>query len=128
MSESNGPPSESPSTQSPRSDRPTLYSAILKCVKEYGPITTDRVVVLCGHYVPVETALRRYEQQCRFKNLPRNKPLAVKIQIGRKQTIHVGLSNLKIAKKIVRTAPAVKTKCSEWNIAPTACNVESSPE
>ena len=114
MSDQSGKPSKKPLI--------SLQSKILECIKTYQPISTDRLAVLCGGFVPSEKALRRWEQQKVLRpkviKYQEDTTLEEKIKIGREQLIMVSLSSLRIRKKI-RKLPKEKYKTkSKWEMIP----------
>ncbi len=125
MSETNGPPCEKPSTALPdkpnkeprKSKRPcSLMSIVYECIKEHGPITTDRVIALCGHHVPTESAIRRYEAEFRNRKWKHKKSLEGKIKYGTKGKINLAISNLNRDKRIKRLGESKHKQVSTWVI------------
>lgn len=121
MSEMNGTPCEKSSAPSPSKiskrnlPRPgSLMNKVYKCIKEHGPITTDRVVAICSDEVSTEVAIRRYEREKINRKWKLERTLDWKLAYGRKSVVTLVISNLKTAKKIKRLGELQYKKVSTW--------------
>ena len=119
-SKKNGKTSSELSTQScsrPVINHSKTRALILDVIRQYGPVTIDQIVAICGDSVGTEVAVRAFDRYAR--KTPGRSPfysMQEKVAAGKRRVVTDIISGMCVTKRIKRLSAWDHVSPSEWVI------------